>query len=82
MSQVPVPDIDKIDTLDKEFEIVTYSPVCSYCKHLEDMQARKCAAYPEVYGIPIPIWSGENDHRQPYAGDGGIQFERIKPERA
>jgi hypothetical protein len=60
-------------TLDKEFEIPDYSPVCTWCRHLE-LGSRSCAAFRE---IPLPIWKGENDHKSPYPGDGGIQFERV-----
>ena len=34
-----------------------------------------CAAYPEGR-IPMAILLKRHDHRQPYAGYGGIQFER------
>lgn len=61
---------------DRELEIPKYSPVCSYCKHLEDGLKRRCTAFDSEFGIPLTIWNGENNHRQPFPGDGGIQFEK------
>lgn len=57
---------------DREFRIPEYSKVCSYCAHWDLTAKRKCKAFDE---IPMPIWMGENDHREAYEGDGGIQFE-------
>lgn len=50
--------------------IALYPKLCTLCKH---RQGWTCAAYPQ--GIPLEIREMYVDHRQPYAGDNGIQFE-------
>lgn len=66
-----------ITTIDGEFAIPVYSSVCSLCKHLRIDQGRTCDAYPKRDNIPMEIWMGENDHRQPFPGDHGIRFESV-----
>lgn len=61
-------------TIDREFEIRQYSPVCLFCKHLTGF--RTCKAFPEE--IPLEIWNGENKHTEPYEGDHGVRFEQYE----
>ena len=45
---------------------------CSSCKHYN--KDLTCKAFPDR--IPIEILDGEHDHRTPFDGDGGIQYEQ------
>ena len=65
----------RIEYLDGELPEI--GRVCVYCRHWRPKDGRTCDAYPEKDTIPLPIWLGENDHRQPYPGDHGIQFEPV-----
>ena len=47
--------------------------ICHICKHRVAM--RTCQAFPQ--GIPVNILAGDFDHRRPYPGDHGIQYEPI-----
>ncbi len=58
---------------DRIFDIPVYSPTCVFCKHLRD--GRSCDAFPAPDSIPMEIWIGDSDHREPYPGDRGIRFE-------
>jgi hypothetical protein len=60
--------------------ILVLSPICLGCQHWHMDDGRTCDAFPERDSSPLEIWLGDNDHRQPYPGDHGIQFERITPE--
>lgn len=44
---------------------------CNRCKHRTT--ALKCAAFPKE--IPRIILTNKFNHKQPYPGDNGIQFE-------
>jgi hypothetical protein len=50
---------------------------CAFCvhKHANSEPPATCDAFPAGTGIPAAILSNTADHRQPYAGDGGIHFE-------
>jgi hypothetical protein len=51
---------------------VIKEPICFACTHL--IYWPYCAAYPD--GIPEAIRLARSDHKEPMAGDHGVQFER------
>jgi hypothetical protein len=53
-------------------------PQCLSCSHFRsplasDAPPQTCDAFPKH--IPDPIWGDVVDHREPYPGDHGIQWE-------
>lgn len=50
---------------------------CIECKH--KIKAQVCTAFPD--GIPKALIDDKFDHRNPYPGDHGIQFEPIEGEK-
>ena len=62
--------------LDSDRDRIWNSPTCVSCRHLRTVMTPTCDAFPEE--IPGVIWRGDNDHRQPFPGDHGIQYEAIE----
>jgi len=54
-------------------EVELIEPPCANCVHRQSLLT--CAAFPQR--IPIIILIGENNHREPFPGDHGIQFEPL-----
>lgn len=62
---------------------------CLYCAHWtspldrtdanasSDEPTQTCKAFPLPAGIPDDVWWNRVDHRQPYNGDNGIQWEAL-----
>jgi hypothetical protein len=58
---------------DENFDsYVKWKTPCATCVHF--IESGICHAFPD--GIPAEIYSGDNQHREPYPGDQGIQYER------
>ena len=51
-----------------------YQDNCRFCAHY--FENHTCKAFPD--GIPEPLWTGENLHREPYPGDQGILYASRK----
>jgi len=53
------------------------TPQCMACRHLRQGRdpGMTCTAFPQ--GIPDAIITNRHDHRQPFGGDGGVQFEPV-----
>ena len=52
---------------------MTRTPIRAFCIHTRLPKSETCIAFPD--GIPQGILFGEMNHRNPYPGDHGIQFE-------
>lgn len=53
----------------EEIEVTEW--LCRTCKWWNG--GRVCRAFPD--GMPEEIWTGKVEHREPYPGDNGIQYE-------
>lgn len=49
---------------------------CQTCVHRSQVLHNICTAFPD--GIPAEILEGRNDHKKPFAGDGGIVYSKKK----
>jgi len=63
---------DQFNELSRQYVRDTFGIVqCEGCAHR--IEPNRCTAFPD--GIPGAITSDRHDHRQPYAGDGGIRYQ-------
>lgn len=55
------------------------SPMCFGCTRFDarNPDVLSCTAFPD--GIPEPIILSVRDHRKPYPGDNGLQFDPKAP---
>ena len=59
--------------------LVNAAQQCATCANLRKFSF-DCIAYPD--GIPYAIITEKHDHRKPFPGDNGIQFEAIDVDTA
>jgi hypothetical protein len=51
-----------------------HTNICDFCKHKWRNDYR-CDAFPGDQGIPYEVATDLHDHRFPFTGDHGVQFE-------
>lgn len=70
---------DKFSADPSEVTITKNPSLCRKCRHfLVAEPGNTCRAYPD--GVPDIFMDGRQEHRQPYEGDNGIQFESWREE--
>ena len=69
---------EKIYVLDGKLSLNMISRTCIFCRHENLGRLKTCAAFPDE--VPDEIWYGQNNHKKPYPGDHGIQFEKFVAE--
>jgi hypothetical protein len=63
---------------DRQLMRPTYSMICTFCAHFQpDSKTGRYACATFGDNVPDDIWYGRHDHKTPYDGDKGIQFEPL-----